>query len=116
MRAVFEIVVVSHRIVWLERLHKTTQHHITWMPESQYELRVGKDRLDQSYVGHVQRIFIKSNFLHQEVELISKEMLSKLRDVDYAEAVSTLTYQVTVLEAAQKSFAMISRLSLFNVL
>jgi len=56
------------------------------------------------------------DFLHQEIELISKEMLSKLRDVDYAEAVSTLTYQVFVLEAAQKSFALISRLSLFNSL
>ncbi len=56
------------------------------------------------------------DFLHQEVELISKDMLSKLRDVDYAKVVSTLTYQVTVLEAAQKSFVMIARLSLFNSL
>ena len=56
------------------------------------------------------------DFLHQEIELISNEMLSKLRDVDYAEAVSTLTYQVFVLEAAQKSFGLISRLSLFNSL
>ncbi len=39
---------------------------------------------------------------------------SELRDVDYAEAVSRLSFQSFVLEAAQLSFAQVSRLSLFD--
>lgn len=57
-----------------------------------------------------------STRLHEDVELASKELLSKLRDVDYAEAVSLLQLQTFVLQAAQSSYARISQLSLFNVL
>lgn len=42
------------------------------------------------------------------------EIRSELRDVDYAEAVSRLSFQSFVLEAAQLSFAQVSRLSLFD--
>lgn len=42
--------------------------------------------------------------------------LSALQDLDYAEAISTYTWQQIQLEAAQKSFAQISRLSLFSIL
>jgi len=42
------------------------------------------------------------------------QTLSRLQDVDYAEAVSRLTQQQTYLEAAQKSFLKVSGLSLFN--
>lgn len=42
--------------------------------------------------------------------------LSDLQDLDYAEAISTYTWQQIQLEAAQKSFAQISRLSLFSIL
>jgi flagellar hook-associated protein 3 FlgL len=41
------------------------------------------------------------------------QIRSELRDVDYAEAVSRLSFQSFVLEAAQLSFAQVSRLSLF---
>jgi flagellar hook-associated protein 3 FlgL len=57
-----------------------------------------------------------STQLHEDVTLASKELLSKLRDLDYAEAVSRLQLQTFVLEAAQSSYARISQLSLFNVL
>ena len=57
-----------------------------------------------------------STQLHDDVTLASKELLSKLRDLDYAEAVSLLQLQSFVLEAAQSSYARISQLSLFNVL
>ena len=40
--------------------------------------------------------------------------VSRLQDVDYAEAISNLTKQQTLLQAAQQSFAKISNLSLFN--
>ena len=42
--------------------------------------------------------------------------LSELQDLDYAKAISEFTLQQTYLEAAQKSFAQISGLSLFNYL
>ena len=42
--------------------------------------------------------------------------LSDLQDLDYAAAISTYTWQQIQLEAAQKSFAQISRLSLFSIL
>lgn len=42
--------------------------------------------------------------------------LSKLQDLDYAKAITDFTKQQVNLEAAQKSFAQISNLSLFNFL
>lgn len=42
--------------------------------------------------------------------------MSRLQDVDYAEALSNLTQQQTYLQAAQQSFTRISKLSLFNFL
>ena len=54
--------------------------------------------------------------LHQDVDLVSKEILSGLQDVDFAEAVSRLSMETFLLEAAQQSFAQINRLSLFNQL
>lgn len=54
--------------------------------------------------------------LHQDVDLVSKEVLSNLQDVDFAEAVSRLSLQSFLLEAAQQSFTQINRLSLFNTL
>ncbi|MFZ5594237.1 MAG: flagellar hook-associated protein FlgL [Pseudomonadota bacterium] len=45
-----------------------------------------------------------------------QETLSKLQDLDYAEAVSRLNLQLTGLQAAQQSFLKIQGLSLFNFL
>ncbi len=52
--------------------------------------------------------------LHLDAELISREILSELSDVDYAEAASRLSAQTLILQAAQASFITISELSLFN--
>ena len=52
----------------------------------------------------------------KDSELLSRETLSDLEDLDYAEAISRLTQQNFVLQAAQQSFAQISRLSLFDSL
>ena len=51
-----------------------------------------------------------------DLDLQYSEALSRLEDVDYAEAVSNLTQQKTFLEAAQQSFLKVSNLSLFNYL
>lgn len=49
-----------------------------------------------------------------EVELETE--VGKLRDVDYAEAVSRMTRQYTALQAAQQSYVRYSQLSLFDYL
>ena len=51
-----------------------------------------------------------------DLDLQYNQALSRLEDVDYAEAVSNLTQQKTFLEAAQQSFLKVSNLSLFNYL
>ncbi|MCC6656956.1 MAG: flagellar hook-associated protein FlgL [Rhodocyclaceae bacterium] len=50
----------------------------------------------------------------EDLNINYEETLSRLRDVDYAAAVTELTQQQTYLEAAQKSFLKVSGLSLFN--
>ncbi len=54
--------------------------------------------------------------LHLDSELVSQEVLSSLRDIDYAEAATRLSAQTLVLEAAQQSFVRVSRLTLFSQL
>jgi len=46
--------------------------------------------------------------------LYTNEIRSQLQDVDYAEAISNLSFQSFVLQAAQQSFAQVSQLSLFD--
>jgi len=50
----------------------------------------------------------------EDSELYTKEIRSQLQDVDYAEAISNLSFQSFVLQAAQQSFAQVSQLSLFD--
>ncbi len=52
--------------------------------------------------------------LHLDTELVSREILSDLRDLDYAEAASRLSAQTLILEAAQASFLKVSQLTLFS--
>lgn len=52
--------------------------------------------------------------LAADVKVVNQEILSKLQDVDYAEAISRLSMQTFLLEAAQQSYTTISKLSLFN--
>lgn len=50
----------------------------------------------------------------EDLGLQYKQALSELQDVDYNKALSDLTQQQTYLQAAQKSFSMVSNLSLFS--
>jgi len=54
--------------------------------------------------------------LHEGIDEVNQKVLSDVRDLDYAEAITRLTNEETVLQAAQQSFARISNLSLFNFL
>ena len=51
---------------------------------------------------------------NEDFELVVRTTLSELSDLDYAKAISQLTQESFVLEAAQATFTRINRMSLFN--
>lgn len=63
--------------------------------------------------GRLNAVESTQSFL-EDSSVYSEEIRSELRDVDYAEAISNLSFQSFVLQAAQQSFAQVSRLSLFD--
>lgn len=54
--------------------------------------------------------------VNSDVNLQYEQVLSRLLDTDYVEALTRLTQQMTYLQASQQSFMRISGLSLFNYL
>lgn len=70
----------------------------------------------QSSVGTRLNTLESTEAFLEDSDLLSKETLSDLEDLDYAEAISRLTEQGFVLQAARQSFAQIARLSLFDSL
>ena len=53
---------------------------------------------------------------NEDFELVIRTTLSELSDLDYAKAISQLTQESFVLEAAQTTFTRITRMSLFNLI
>jgi flagellar hook-associated protein 3 FlgL len=68
----------------------------------------------RSEVGARLNVIQNTESLAADVDIVSKTVLSKLSDVDFAEAVSRLSLQSFLLETAQQSYAKIQNLSLFN--
>ena len=67
-----------------------------------------------SEIGARQNTLDSVREMHSGIDLVNDELLSELRDLDYAEALSRLSTETFLLEASQQSFARISNLSLFN--
>jgi len=65
-------------------------------------------------IGARLNILQSSSDLQDGVSLVNNQVLSQVRDLDYASAISQLTQQNVVLQAAQQSFAKISTLTLFD--
>lgn len=63
--------------------------------------------------GRLNAVESTAQFL-EDSSIYTKDIRSQLQDVDYAEAISTLSFQSFVLQAAQQSFAQVSQLSLFD--
>ncbi len=55
-----------------------------------------------------------TDLLHEDSELFNDEVLSNIEEIDYAEALSNLSLQETILQAAQQSFVQVTSLSLFD--
>lgn len=53
---------------------------------------------------------------NEDVTLVNKAVQAELRELDYAEALSRLSFQSIILEAAQQSYVKIAGLNLFNQL
>jgi flagellar hook-associated protein 3 FlgL len=70
----------------------------------------------QSYVGARLNLVERVQSTNADIQLATQASLSKLEDLDFAEAISQLTQETFILEAAQASYARISGLSLFNYL
>ncbi len=68
----------------------------------------------QSQIGARLNVVDNTRSLSADITLVNQQVLSELQDVDLAEAVSRMSMQTTLLEAAQKSYTTISQLSLFN--
>jgi len=63
--------------------------------------------------GRMNAVESTKSFL-EDSSVYTNEIRSELQDVDYAEAISNLSFQSFVLQAAQQSFARVSQLSLFD--
>ncbi|SNC75031.1 flagellar hook-associated protein 3 FlgL [Marinobacter sp. es.048] len=63
--------------------------------------------------GRMNAVESTKTFL-EDSSVYTNEIRSQLQDVDYAEAISNLSFQSFVLQAAQQSFAQVSQLSLFD--
>ncbi|MBV1877529.1 MAG: flagellar hook-associated protein FlgL [Pseudomonadales bacterium] len=70
----------------------------------------------RSKVGARLNTLDSTQALHEQVDIVSQEVLSELQDTDFAAAVSRLSLETFILEAAQQSFARIANLSLFKFL
>lgn len=68
----------------------------------------------QAAIGSRQNEVTSLASVNSSLNLQYQQTLSNLQDVNYTQAVSNLTQLQTQLQAAQKSFAMVSQLSLFT--
>ncbi len=90
----------------LENLLEDTLNNLAFAQSSISQVR--------SEVGARLNVIENTASLAADVDIVSKSVLSKLSDVDFAEAVSRLSLQSFLLETAQQSYAKIQNLSLFN--
>ncbi|GAA6169908.1 flagellar hook-associated protein FlgL [Sessilibacter corallicola] len=65
-------------------------------------------------IGARLNLLESTDTLHEDSELFNAEALSTIEDLDFVRALSDLSLQQTVLEAAQASYVQVTRLSLFD--
>lgn len=70
----------------------------------------------QTTIGARMNVIESTENENAEVSQINQSVQSSLKDLDYAEALSRLSLQTVVLQAAQQSFVKVSGLSLFNLI
>jgi flagellar hook-associated protein 3 FlgL len=77
---------------------------------------MGKVLEVQTEIGARMNLIETTEIDNEDVTLVNKAVQADLRELDYAEALSRLSFQTIVLEAAQQSYVKIAGLNLFNQL
>ena len=77
---------------------------------------IGKVLEVQTEIGARLNLIETTEIDNEDVTLVNKAVQADLRELDYAEALSRLSFQTIVLEAAQQSYVKIASLNLFNQL
>lgn len=70
----------------------------------------------RSEIGARMNVMDSVRGLHDQVAILSTELKSDIEDTDFAKAISDLSQQNLLLQAAQQSYLKISRLSLFDAI
>lgn len=70
----------------------------------------------QTAIGSRQKEIDATEATNRDLAIQYDESVRDLRDVDYAKAISDLTLQSTLLQAAQQSFLRVQNLTLFDIL
>ncbi|WP_425915765.1 hypothetical protein [Pseudomonas sp. GWSMS-1] len=77
---------------------------------------MGKVLEVQTEIGARMNLIETTEVDNEDVTLVNKAVQADLRELDYAEALSRLSFQTIILEAAQQSYVKIAGLNLFNQL
>ncbi len=70
----------------------------------------------QTEIGARLNLIETTGIDNEDVTLVNKSVQAELRELDYAEALSRLSFQTIILEAAQQSYVKIAGLNLFTQL
>ncbi|MFI8609130.1 flagellar hook-associated protein FlgL [Pseudomonas sp. NPDC077649] len=70
----------------------------------------------QGQIGARLNVVDSSQTDNEDVTLVNKAVQAELRELDYAEALSRLSFQQLILDASQKSYVAITQLNLFSKL
>lgn len=70
----------------------------------------------RSRVGTRMQTLVNQNAISEDFKLVSQSTMSKLEDLDMAQAISDLKMEQTSLEVAQQTFVQLQRLNLFDLI
>ena len=112
---------VNKLITTLQRPGDTSAQNAQFATEMGQALKQLDNSLDRisdvrSEVGARLAVLSDSTDDQADRQLDLKTQLSQIRDLDYADAITTLNIQLAGLQAAQQSYAKVSGLNLFNYL
>jgi flagellar hook-associated protein 3 FlgL len=91
---------------------------LTQFSMAQLEFDTAFDRIvnTRSRVGARMQTLTNQNEIGQDFKLVAQSSMSKLEDLDMAQAISDLKLQQSALEVAQTTFVQLERLSLFDLI
>lgn len=91
---------------------------LTQLNMAQLELDAGIDNIvnTRSRVGARMQTLANQTSISEEFKLVSQSAMSKLEDLDMAQAISDLQIEQTSLEVAQQTFVQLQRLNLFDLI